>query len=124
MAEHLSTELVVDALKMALWRRKPGAGPIHHTDLGSRYTALSFEKRLEEVGIKPRREGPDRRSTTRWPSRSSQPWKAELVNRCRFPTRETVRRTAIIKYAEGSRGRVRRHSSRVGLREPGRPRSD
>ena len=35
MAEHLRTELVIDALEMALWRRKPGAGLIHHTDRGS-----------------------------------------------------------------------------------------
>jgi putative transposase len=32
MASYLRTELVVDALEMALWRRKPGAGLIHHTD--------------------------------------------------------------------------------------------
>ena len=32
MATHLRTELVVDALEMALWRRKPAAGLIHHTD--------------------------------------------------------------------------------------------
>jgi putative transposase len=53
MASYLRTELVVDALEMALWRRKPGAGLIHHTDRGAQYTALSFAKRLEEVGIVP-----------------------------------------------------------------------
>src|SRR5215203_6074752 len=51
MASHLRTELVVAALEMALWRRKPGAGLIHHTDRGAQYTALSFGKRLEEAGI-------------------------------------------------------------------------
>jgi len=35
MANHLRTELVVDALEMALCRRKPDAGLIHHTDRGS-----------------------------------------------------------------------------------------
>ena len=35
MAFHLRTELVVDALEMALWRRKPEAGLIHHTDRGA-----------------------------------------------------------------------------------------
>jgi putative transposase len=35
MAEYLRTELVVDALEMAVWRRKPSAGLIHHTDRGS-----------------------------------------------------------------------------------------
>ncbi len=53
MAEHLRTELVVDALEMSVWRREPAAGLIHHTDRGSQYAALSFGKRLEEVGIVP-----------------------------------------------------------------------
>ena len=59
MVERLRTELVVDALEMALWRREPGAGLIHHTDRGSQYTALSFGKRLAEVGIRPL-DGPNR----------------------------------------------------------------
>ncbi len=36
---------------MAVWRRKPPAGLVHHTDRGAQYTALSFGKRLEEVDI-------------------------------------------------------------------------
>jgi putative transposase len=35
MDTHMRTELVVDALEMAVWRRKPGAGLIHHSDRGS-----------------------------------------------------------------------------------------
>ena len=46
MDSHIRAELVVDALEMAVWRRKPGAGLIHHTDRGSQYTALSFGKKL------------------------------------------------------------------------------
>jgi transposase InsO family protein len=45
MATHLRTELVVGALEMALWRRKPDAGLIHHTDRGTQYTALSHSER-------------------------------------------------------------------------------
>jgi transposase InsO family protein len=51
MASHLRTELVLDALEMAVWRRKPAAGLVHHSDRGVQYTALSLGKRLEEVGI-------------------------------------------------------------------------
>ena len=52
MAIHLRAELVVDALEMALWRRNPDVGLIHHTDRGvMQYTALSFGKKLEEAGI-------------------------------------------------------------------------
>ena len=42
MENHLRTELVVDALRMAVWRRKPAPGLIHHSDRGVQYTALSL----------------------------------------------------------------------------------
>ena len=41
MENHLRTELVVDALQMAVWRRKPAPGLVHHSDQGIQYTALS-----------------------------------------------------------------------------------
>lgn len=50
---HLGTELVVDALQMAIWRRKPALGLVHHSDQGVQYTPFSFRKRLKEVGITP-----------------------------------------------------------------------
>ena len=51
MSDSLRTELVVNALEMALWRRKPSSGLVHHSDRGAQYTALSFGKRLEEAGV-------------------------------------------------------------------------
>jgi putative transposase len=53
MESHLRSELVVDALQMALWRRKPAAGLVHHSEQGVHYTSLSFSQRLREVGITP-----------------------------------------------------------------------
>jgi len=53
MESHLRTEIVVDALQMAVWRRKPAPGLVHHSDQGIQYTSLSFSKRLKEVGITP-----------------------------------------------------------------------
>jgi putative transposase len=53
MASHLRTELVGAALEMAIRRRNPSAGLIHHSDRGAQYTALSFGKKLEEAGIMP-----------------------------------------------------------------------
>jgi putative transposase len=51
MADHLRAELVVDALDMALWNRRPAAGLIHHSDHGSQYTSLAFGRRCREAGI-------------------------------------------------------------------------
>ncbi len=44
---------MVGALEMAIWRRRPASGLIHHCDQGVQYTSLSFGKRLEQVGIVP-----------------------------------------------------------------------
>ena len=51
MADHLRAELVVDALDMALWNRRPATGLVHHSDHGSQYTSLAFGHRCREVGI-------------------------------------------------------------------------
>lgn len=52
MATHLRTELVLDALEMALTQRRP-ENVIHHTDHGSQYTSLAFGKRCREAGVRP-----------------------------------------------------------------------
>jgi transposase InsO family protein len=51
MAEHLRTELVLDALDMALLHRQPPPGLIHHSDHGCQYTSLAFGRRCREAGI-------------------------------------------------------------------------
>lgn len=93
MASHLRTELVVNALEMAVWRRKPAAGLVHHSDRGTQYTALSFEKRLEEVGIVP---SMGRRGSALDNAVSESfvaTLKVELVHTCRF-SRPAKRRGA------------------------------
>ena len=52
MALHLRTELVLDALEMALAQRRP-ENVIHHTDHGSQYTSLAFGQRCREAGVRP-----------------------------------------------------------------------
>ena len=44
MANHLRTELVLEALNMAIAQRRP-QGVIHHSDKGAQYTSLAFGKR-------------------------------------------------------------------------------
>ncbi len=52
MANHLRTELVLDALNMALYRRRP-TNVIHHSDQGCQYTSITFGKRCSEMGVRP-----------------------------------------------------------------------
>ena len=51
IADHVRSELVVDALQMALWRRQPGPGAILHADRGPQFTSWVFGHRLREAGL-------------------------------------------------------------------------
>jgi transposase InsO family protein len=52
IADHLRTELVVDALEMARWRRRPTPGEtVVHSDRGSQYTSWAFGHRLRTAGL-------------------------------------------------------------------------
>ena len=52
IADHLRTELVVDALEMARWRRRPAPGrTVLHSDRGTQYTSWAFGHRLREAGL-------------------------------------------------------------------------
>jgi putative transposase len=53
MAEHLRAELVLDALEMALWNRRPERGVIHHSDQGSQYTSVDFGAHCAQAGVIP-----------------------------------------------------------------------
>ena len=52
MASHLRTELVLNALNMALARRRPEQ-VVHHSDRGAQYTSPAFGKRCHEMGVIP-----------------------------------------------------------------------
>ena len=52
MASHLRTELVLDALEMAIRQRRP-VQVIHHSDQGSQYTSIAFGKRCRKAGMRP-----------------------------------------------------------------------
>ncbi len=52
IADHLRAELVVDALEMARWRRRPAPGQtVLHSDRGSQYTSWAFGHRLRAAGL-------------------------------------------------------------------------
>ena len=110
MATHLRSELVVDALEMALWRRNPDVGLIHHTDRGAQYTALSFGKKLEEAGMVASMGRVGSALDNAISESFVASLKCELLHGHRFIDREAAR-TAVFDYIEGFYNRVRRHSS-------------
>jgi putative transposase len=52
-ADHMRTDLVLDALKMALAQRGPGADVelVHHSDAGSQYTSFDYAQTLDDHGV-------------------------------------------------------------------------
>ena len=52
IADHIRSELVVDALQMAIWRRRPPQNTtVAHSDHGSQYTSWAFGRRLRGAGL-------------------------------------------------------------------------
>jgi len=51
MAATQDATLVVQALRMAVARRRPQAGLLHHTDCGSTYTSESYQALLQQEGM-------------------------------------------------------------------------
>jgi len=52
MSSRMKAQLVCDALRMAIWRRRPKAGLIHHSDRGSQYASKDFRCLLKTHGFK------------------------------------------------------------------------
>lgn len=115
MANHLRAELVTKALEMALWRRDPTSGLIHHSDRGSQYSALSFGKRLEEAGAMPSMGRVGSALDNAMAESFVSTLKAEMDERL-FDTREAAR-TGAFDYMEGFYNSSRRHSS-IGYMSP------
>ena len=116
MENHLRTELVIDALRMAVWRRKPAAGLVHHSDQGVQYTALSFSERLREVGITPSMGRTGTALDNAMAESFVSTLKAELVSNLKFPGRQAAK-TAIFDYLETFYNTRRLHSS-LGYKSP------
>ena len=110
MATHLRTELVVDALQMAIARRKPAPGLVYHSDRGAQYTSLSFGKRLENEGFLPSMGRVGSAYDNALAESFVATLKTELLYRASWPTRQAPR-TASFEYVEGFYNTRRRHSA-------------
>jgi transposase InsO family protein len=53
MNERMKKQLVMDALAMAYWKRKPPKGLLHHSDRGSQYACHDYQKQLTNYGMIP-----------------------------------------------------------------------
>jgi putative transposase len=116
MRSDMKADLVVDALSMAVARRRPGIGLVHHSDRGSQYTSLAFATKLSAFDITASMGSRGDAYDNAVAESFMAIIKTELTKRCRF-TSHTQARTAIFEYIEGFYNRRRRHSS-IGYKSP------
>lgn len=109
MATHLRTELVLDALNMALAQRQP-TEVIHHSDQGCQYTSFAFGRRCELMGVRPSMGSVGDAYDNAMCESFFATLECELLDRQRFPT-QAAARLAVFEYIEGWYNPHRRHSA-------------
>jgi putative transposase len=110
MAEHMRSELVVDALKMGLHRRRPDEGLVHHSDAGSQYVSLAFGQQARDAGIAVSMGSKGDAFDNAVAESFFATLKKELVHREPWPTRRDLG-SAVFEYIEAFYNRTRRHST-------------
>jgi putative transposase len=115
MQGHLRTELVVEALNMAVFQRRP-AEVIHHSDQGCQYTSIAFGKRCEEAGIRPSMGSVGDAYDNALCESFFATLECELLDRNCFRARAEAR-TAVFEFIEGWYNPHRRHSG-IGYCSP------
>jgi putative transposase len=108
MATHLRTELVLSALEMALWRRRPEE-VIHHSDQGCQYTSIAFGQRCREAGVRPSTGSVGDCFDNAMAESFFATLECELLDRHRFKTQRDAR-MAVFDFIEGFYNPHRRHS--------------
>ena len=109
MASHLKTQLVLDALDMALWNRRPD-GVIHHSDQGSQYTSYAFGQRCAKMGVRPSVGSVGDCFDNALCESFFATLECELIDRESFPNHSQAQ-LAIFEYIEGWYNPHRRHSA-------------
>jgi putative transposase len=114
MRERMTKDLVIDALRMAWFRRRPPPGLIHHSDRGSQYCSHDFQKQLAAYGMLASMS----RKGNCWDNATSESFfnslKNERVHGVHYETRDAAR-ADVFEYIEVFYNRVRRHTSLGGI---------
>ena len=110
MADHMRAELVVDALQMALARRRPGPGLVHHSDQGSQYVSLGFGQKARDAGIAVSMGSKGDAYDNAVAESFFATLKKELTRRRSWPTRRELE-SAVFAWIEGWYNRRRLHST-------------
>ena len=109
MATHLRTELVLEALQMAIQQRRPQE-VIHHSDHGGQYTSIAFGRRCREAGIRPSMGSVGDCFDNALCESFFATLECELLDRTSFRTPAEARPT-IFQFIEGWYNPHRRHSA-------------
>ena len=109
MATSLHMQVVLDALDMALWQRRP-SDVIHHSDHGSQYTAIAFGKRCREAGVRPSMGSVGDAYDNAMAESFFATLECELIDRRRFRTQAEAC-MVVFEFNEGFYNPRRRHSS-------------
>ena len=115
MQTTLHTDVVMDALNMAVAQREP-RDVIHHSDHGCQYTSIAFGNRCREVGVRPSRGTVGDAYDNAMYESFFASLECELLNRRRFRTQHEARMECF-RYIEGFYNPRRRHSA-LGYKSP------
>lgn len=116
MADHMKTNLVADALTMAVARRRPGPGLLHHSDRGVQYASDDYQGLLAEHGLSCSMSGKGNCYDNAVIESFWSTLKTELVHHEQYATHEEAR-MSIFQYIEVFYNRKRLHSS-LGYQSP------
>jgi transposase InsO family protein len=116
MADHMRAELVVDALTMAVHRRRPDPGLVHHSDQGSQYVSLGFGQAARDAGIAISMGSRGDAYDNAVAESFFATLKKELVHRRAWQTKRELG-SAVFEYIEAFYNRERRHST-LGMLSP------
>jgi putative transposase len=110
MRDNLRAELVTEALEMAVARRRPDIGLVHHSDQGSQYVSLSFSQRCRDAGIAMSMGSKGCALDNAVCESFIGSLKKELLRRRSWPTKRDAQ-SAIFEWIEGWYNRRRLHST-------------